>query len=145
MAVIRDGIVISPSVDTIDDATFFDSTTIEPGIYTLIASKTIDSLTASTWSVICLSTEDATGPLCYTQLWMPSSLSGLSVAQQKVFIRSVNNNGTGFGDFTTLVNKDYVASNTLVNKTSYPTELYIQNNRPSAVSGKTIVWIDTSS
>ena len=145
MAVIRDGVVVSPSVDTIDDSTFFDSTTIEPGIYTLIASKTIDDITATTWSVICLATEDATGPLCYTQIWAPASLTGLSVAQQKLFIRSVNNNGTGFGDFTTLVNKDYVANNTLVNKTSYPTELYIQNNRPSAVSGKTIVWIDTSS
>lgn len=145
MAVIRDSIIVAPSVDTIDDATFFDSTTIEPGIYTLIDTKTIDGFTNNLWTIICLATEDATGPLCYTQIWMPASLNGLTQVQQNMYVRSIASGSATFGSFTTMVNKDYLTNNTLVNKTSYPTELYIQSNQPTAVAGKTIVWIDTSS
>ena len=58
-----------------------------------------------------------------------------------MYVRTINSAGTGFGSFTTMVNKQ----NGAVNKTSYPMEIYAQTSQPTAASGKTIVWIDTDS
>ena len=138
MSVIRDDIIISPSVDTTTDAAL-SSPTIEPGIYTLASSKTILGQTSTRWTIICLASNDATSPVCYTQLWIPAQ-NNLTGANQNLYVRTINTAGTGFGDFTAIAN----SGTAINNETSFPTELYIQSSAPTTASGKNIIWIDTS-
>lgn len=144
MAVIREQVIVAPSVDSILDETDMDSVTIEPGIYTVLDSKTIDSLTCNRWTVICLANEDALGPACYAQVWVPNDSSGVTVANQTMYIRTLASGGQAYGNFSTLVNKDYLVNNAVINKSAYPAELYAQTTQPAPVQGKTIIWIDTS-
>lgn len=140
MAVIRDDIIVSPSVDTVSDSEL-SSTTIEPGIYTLNDSKTILGQTSTRWTVICLANNDAASPLCYTQLWIPAE-NNLSGADQKIYIRTIDTAGTGFGTFTAVGSG---VSNAVENESSYPTEIYIQSVAPTTEVGVNKIWIDTSS
>lgn len=139
MAIIRDDVIVSPSVDILTD-TELSSTTLEPGIYTLNASKTIEGQTSSRWTIICIGNNVGSEPVCYTQLWLPAQ-NNISGIDQNIYVRTINTAGTGYGAFT-----KFVSTNTgIVNKTSYPTEIYIQSTAPSVASGKNIIWIDTSS
>ena len=67
------------------------------------------------------------------------------MANQNIYVRTINAAGTGYGNFTTFVNKDYLNTNAAVNKTGNPLEIYAQNSSPTPVAGKNIIWIDTSS
>lgn len=138
MAVIRNDVIVAPSVDILTD-TELASTTLEPGIYTLNASKTIEGQASSRWTVIALSNNVGSAPVCYTQLWLPAQ-NGIFGANQNVYIRTINSAGTGFGAFTKLVN----VNNGVINQTSYPTEIYIQSSQPTATAGKNIIWVDNS-
>lgn len=140
MAVIREDVIVSPSVDTMSDLEL-SSTVIEPGIYTLNASKTILGQTSTRWTVICLANNDALSPECYTQLWIPAQ-SNLSGADQKIYIRTIDSLGTGYGSFTAVGSG---TSNAVENESSYPAELYIQGIAPTTEVGKNKIWIDTSS
>ena len=139
MAVIRNDVIVAPSVDILTD-TELASTTLEPGIYTLNASKTIEGQASSRWTVIAIANNSGSTPLCYTQLWLPAQ-NDLSGANQNIYMRTINASGTGYGSFTKFTN----ANNGVINQTSYPTEIYIQNTQPTTASGKNIIWIDTSS
>ena len=136
MSVIRDGVIVSPGVDSLIDDTIFDTQYIEPGIYTLLSSKTILGETYSEWSVIVLSTNGASNPQCYQQLWLPHTGT---VANQAIFIR--NSTGNSYTGFTKMANID----NSAINKTGLPLEIYAQTTQPAAVQGRNILWIDTSS
>ena len=135
MSVIRDGVIVSPGVDSLIDETTFDAQFIEPGIYTLLSSKTILGETYSEWSVIVLSTNGASNPQCYQQLWLPHTGT---TASQAIFIR--NSTGNTYTEFTKMANID----NSAINKTGLPLEIYAQTTQPTAVSGRNILWIDTS-
>lgn len=154
MAVINSGIIVSPTVEfgnptdpdfggslTLND---LDSTLLEPGFYTIKASKTIDGQTASIWNVTCLGDNTASSPKCYMQIWIPASDTGLTAENQNIYVRTINAAGTGFGSFTTFVNKEYLNTNGAINKTGNQLEIYAQNSQPTATAGKTIIWIDTS-
>ena len=138
MAVIRNDVIVSPSVDTLTDNELA-STTLEPGIYTLATSKTIDGQTSSRWTVIALASNSGSAPVCYTQLWLPAQ-NNISDGDQNIYMRTINTAGTGYGNFTKFTN----TTSGIVNQTSYPTELYIQSAQPTAVQGKNIIWIDNS-
>ena len=138
MAIIRDGTIVSPGVDTMTSSDL-DNPIIEPGIYTLASSKTILGQTSSRWTIICLASNDASNPVCYTQLWIPAQ-NNLTGANQNLYVRTINTAGTGFGEFTAISN----SGTAINNSTSYPTELYIQSSAPTTASGKNIIWIDTS-
>lgn len=135
MAVIRDDVIVAPSVDTIT-LTEADSVTIEPGIYKINEARTINGFVSSSWNVICLSTNSGTNPVCYTQIWVPA----VPAEPITMYIRSRNGPGTGYTGYTTLSNQ----ANSVVNATSYPIELYVQNTAPTTSAGKNIIWIDTS-
>lgn len=137
MAVIRDDVIVSPSVDIIT-LTEANSVTLEPGIYTINESVTINGLTNTRWTVICIGNNVGSAPVCYTQLWMPSAAGETT---NTIYMRTINSAGTGYSNFKTLTNSD----NAVVNQTSYPTEIYVQTTQPTAVAGKNIIWIDTSS
>lgn len=139
MAVIRDNVIVSPSVDTITE-TELNNPVIEPGIYTLNSSKTIEGQTSSRWTVICLANNDATSPTCYTQLWIPAQ-NNLSGTDQKIYIRTINSAGTGYGAFTVVGSE---TTNAVENTSGNPTEICIQSVAPTAESGKNKIWIDTS-
>lgn len=139
MAVIRDDIIVSPSVD-IMSAVDLDSTTLEPGMYVLNASKTILGQTSTRWTVICLSNNDGTSPECYTQLWIPAQ-NNLSGTDQAIYIRTIDTAGTGYGTFTAVGSS---VSNAVENASGNPTEIYIQSVAPTAEAGKNKIWIDTS-
>lgn len=145
MAVISEGVIVSPSVNSTNTTTQFDSVTIEPGIYLVTASKTINSFTSDQWTVICLSDENGYSPKCCSQIWIPAATTGTSIADQRIYIRTITSAGTGYGSFTKMINEEDLTSGTLVNKTNTPTELYIQNSAPATSANKTIIWIDTSS
>ena len=143
MALIKNGAIVSPTVDTLPVADM-ESVTLEPGLYYVTGSKTIDSQTESIWNVTCIGTITASNPVCYMQVWVPASSSGLTQANQNMYVRTINSAGTGYGSFTTFVNKEYLNTNGAINKTGNPLEIYAQNTQPSATAGKTIIWIDTS-
>ena len=145
MAVIREDTIVAPSVNTKNSATTLDSVTVEPGIYIVFASKTINNFTANKWTVICLADELASGPTCSAQIWIPAATGGTTQANQKMYLRTIASGGTGYGAFTTMVNENYFVANAIVNKSNNPAELYIQSTAPSTASGKNIIWIDTSS
>lgn len=136
MAVIRDDVIVAPSVDTITLAEA-DSVTIEPGIYKIDEARTINGFVSSSWNVICLSTNSGSNPVCYTQIWIPA----VPAEPITMYIRSRNGPGTGYTSYTTLSNQ----ASAINNQTSYPTELYVQSSAPTPAAGKNIVWIDTSS
>lgn len=138
MAVIRDDVIVAPGVDILTDAQL-TTTTLEPGIYTLNASKTIEGQTSSRWTVICIGNNVGSAPVCYSQIWLPAQ-SNISGSDQNIYMRTINSAGTGFGNFT-----KFVSANTgVVNQTSYPLEIYAQTSAPTTSSGKNIIWIDTS-
>ena len=143
MAVIRSNVIVSPSADKVTEEQL-NSVILEPGIYVLDSSKTIDGLTSSRWTVIAIANNNAANPHCYTQIWMPAQ-AGMSDANQMMFMRTLNANGNGYTDFTTMVNKQYITNTAAINKASYPMEIYAQNTQPTAAAGKTIIWIDTAS
>lgn len=143
MALISDDTIVSPTVDELSLAGS-DSVKLEPGFYLVNASKTIDGQTASIWNVTCIGDTAARNPKCYMQVWIPASTSGLTVANQNIYVRTINAAGTGYGNFTTFVNKEYLNTNAAVNKTGNPLEIYAQNSSPTPVAGKNIIWIDTS-
>lgn len=140
MAVIRDDVIVAPSIDVLTSESVLNSTTLEPGIYTLNASKTIGSQTSTRWTVIAIAGNVGSAPVCYTQLWLPAQ-NNLSGADQKIYMRTINTAGTGYGSFTEFTN----TASGINNKASYPTEIYIQGTQPTPVQGKNIIWIDTSS
>ena len=137
MSVIRDNVIVAPGVDTVTEAEL-NTTTIEPGIYTLASSKTINGQTSSRWTVICLANNSGSTPVCYTQIWVPSQNGQTGI---RIYIRTINSAGNGYSAFATMTN----STDAVNNKTSYPTEIYIQSTQPTAVAGKNIIWIDTSS
>lgn len=139
MAVIRDNVIVAPSVDTMTELEL-NSTTIEPGIYTLATSKTINGQTSSRWTVICLASNSGSAPVCYSQIWIPAENNTATTAS-RMYVRVLDTAGTGYNGFATMVNDN----DAINNKTSYPTEIYIQNAQPTPVQGKNIIWIDTSS
>ena len=139
MAVIRDEIIVSPAVDIVTDAELANPV-IEPGIYTLNTSKTILGQMSARWTVICLGNNNAKTPTCYSQLWLPAE-NNLADANQNIYMRTINTAGTAFGSFTKFMNN----GNGIINESSLPTELYIQNSQPTPTAGKNIIWIDTSS
>lgn len=144
MAVIKEGQFIAPSVNLVTTANELDQVNLEPGIYTTTESKTIDSVTCNLWTVICLSSPDASTSTCYTQIWIPASGS-ITGANKTMFIRTLASGGSGYSAFTTLINKDYLTANALTNKSPNPAEVYIQTTQPAVASNKTIIWINTSS
>ena len=135
MAVIRNNVIVSPSAGPLTLAEV-DGTTLEPGVYFVNAERTINGFMSSQWTVICAGTDSGTNPICYTQIWIPA----VPAEPLTMYIRSRNGPGTGYTSYTTLSNQ----TDALVNKTSYPTEVYIQATQPTPVVGKNIVWIDTS-
>ena len=135
MAVIRNDVIVAPSVDTIT-LTEVDSVTIEPGIYKIDEARTINGYTSSNWNVICLSTNSGTNPICYTQIWIPA----VPAEPITMYIRSRNGQGTGYTNYTTMSNQ----SSAVTNETSYPAEIYIQTAQPTPAAGKNIIWIDNS-
>lgn len=139
MSVIRDNVIVAPGVDTVTEAEL-NTTTIEPGIYTLAANKTINGQASSRWTVICLANNSGSTPVCYSQIWIPSQ-NNVAQKASRIYVRVINSAGTGYNGFATMVND----SDAVNNKTSYPTEIYIQSTQPTAVAGKNIIWIDTSS
>ena len=138
MAVIRNDVIVAPSVDTLTD-TELASTTLEPGIYTLNASKTIEGQTSTRWTVIAIASNVGSDPVCYTQLWLPAQ-NNISGGDQNIYMRTINTAGTAYGNFTKFTN----TTSGIVNQTSYPTELYIQSAQPTVAQGKNIIWIDNS-
>jgi len=155
MSLINSGVIASPAIEFGDpnDPNFsgtltlstMESVTLEPGFYIIKDSKTIDGQTADIWNVTCLGNNDASNPVCYMQVWIPASSTGLTVANQNIYVRTINSAGTGYGNFTTFVNKDFLTDNAAMNKTGNPLEIYAQNSSPTPVVGKNIIWIDTSS
>ena len=150
MAVIKNDTIVAPTSELINpnDPDYtgtmtlsdLDSVILEPGFYLVKASKTINGQTESIWNVTCIGDNVASNPVCYMQIWVPASSSGLTTANQNIYVRTINSAGTGFGNFTTFISTDTGA----VNKTSYPMEIYAQTTQPTAQVGKTIIWIDTN-
>ena len=143
MALISNDTIVAPTVDSVTSNSM-DSTTLEPGLYLISESRTINGQTASIWNVTCVGNCNASSPTCYMQIWVPASSTGLTEINQNIYVRTINSAGTGFGNFTTFVNKEYFTETAAVNKTSYPMEIYAQTTQPSAQAGKTIIWIDTN-
>ena len=139
MAVIRNSVIVSPSVDTMTSAEL-DSITIEPGTYLLNSSKTIGDTTSSKWAIQCISDNDATSPTCYVQLWTPAE-NGLTDADHIIYVRTLNAAGTAWGNFSSISGG---SNNAVENESSYPTSIYIQSQAPTPVSGTNIIWIDNS-
>ena len=140
MAVIRNQVIVSPSVDTLTEAEL-NSLTIEPGTYLLTASKTIGDITSNRWAVQCLADNNALDPKCYVQLWMPAS-NGLADADHVIYVRTLNSAGTAWGNFSSISGGG--SGNAVENAASLPTSIYIQSQAPTPVAGTNIIWIDNS-
>lgn len=139
MALFKENTLIAPSAD-VRTQQELDSTTIEAGLYYCLNTITISagavSIQADKWSVICISSETKTTLHCYAQLWIPSD----NTSNPTIFIR-YSSGGSTWGGWHVLM------SNMLgvQNGTAGDVRLVISNTQPSAISGVTQVWIDTSS
>lgn len=139
MALFKEDIQVAPSVD-IATLTQLDSTSIESGIYYCTQQKTITAgaitIQSSKWSVICISSESRTSIHCYAQLWIPSE----TTTNPTAFIR-YSASGNTWSDFSALLSNKLGVQNSSADDI----RLVVSNTQPSAISGVTQVWIDTSS
>lgn len=150
MAVTHGSVYVAPSVD-IKTKAELDSISIDSGIYysldeiSIVSALNVsgDAFThkSSKWTVLCMSTQDATKVKCYTQIWIDSSSTPV-----QIFIRTLNANETAYNRFTKLSTADSLRNaEAVINKVgSIPVELYAQSSSPGTKSGVTRIWIDTS-
>lgn len=139
MALFKEDYMVSPSGD-IRLQSDLDNTELESGLYYCVDTVTISaasvSITASLWTVICISSETRTSLHCYTQIWIPADSS---VTNQAAFIRT-SESGSTWSNWSVLLSN----SRGVQNGTAGDVRLVISNTQPAAISGVTQVWIDTS-
>lgn len=148
MAIASSGVFVAPSID-IKTPSELNSIFIPAGMYYCNQSNTIVykdefdsnlSLTSDLWSVVCISKKEANTLKCYAQIWIC-----VACQTNDMFIRTLNTAGTGYTAFSKLVDIAYLKNNAVINTLSTPVELYVQSTSPGVKSGRTRVWIDTSS
>ena len=147
MAVAQGKVIIAPSSDVKTKAQL-DSVNIESGLYycsdsvTLTASNERNanvSVTSDRWTVTCISTEHADSLACLTQIWIDSANP-----QSKMFIRYANAAKSAYTAFDMIITSDYLKTNAVLNTHSEPVQVVVSNTQPTAESGITKLWIDTS-
>lgn len=102
MAVIKETTLISPSSDFRSKAAL-DTVNIESGLYYCNTAVTINSVTSSLWTVICISNYDMRTLHCYTQIWIPSLTGSTNPTKQSMFVRTSASNATTYGNFTEFI------------------------------------------
>lgn len=147
MAVAQGKYIVSPSSD-IKTKAELDSIKIESGLYYCTESVTINAenelgssigVTSSRWTVICISNEQADKLACFTQIWIDSS-----TPRSMMFIRYANSSLNAFTDFSMLVTSDYLRENAVLNTHTEPVHIVVSDTQPTAETGITKIWIDTS-
>ena len=101
---------------------------------------TAKTLSSNLWTVICISSNGASSLKCYTQIWICTACQ-----TNDMFVRTLNTAANGYTTFSKLVDINYLRDNAVINTLSTPVELYVQSSSPGTKSGRTRVWIDTSS
>lgn len=147
MAVAQGKYFVAPSLDVKTKAEL-NSVSLEAGLYYCTESITVsatneqgssESVTSSRWTVTCISTEDASSVKCLTQIWIDSASP-----RDKIFLRYANSDMSEYTDFSMLVTTDYLKNNVVLNTHSEPVHVVVSNSQPSAETGITKIWIDTS-
>lgn len=148
MALAQGGVFVTPSND-IKTKDELNSVKIPSGLYHCTESVTVNyldefgaskTLTSNLWTVICLSNISASILQCYTQIWICTACQ-----TNDMFVRTLKTDGSGYTTFSKLVDIAYLRDNAVINTLSTPVELYVQSSSPGTKSGRTRVWIDTSS
>lgn len=148
MAIAHSGVFVAPSID-VKSKNELNSIKIPAGLYYCKDSCEITyldefdtnlSLKSDFWTVICISDKEAASTKCYTQIWICTACQ-----TNDMFVRTLNTAGTGFTKFSKLVDIAYLKNNAVINTLSTPVELYVQSSSPGTKSGRTRIWIDTSS
>ena len=148
MAIAKDGVFIAPSTD-IKTKNELNAVKIPSGVYHCTEQVSISyldefgtskSLSSNLWTVICISSNTATNLLCYTQIWICTACQ-----TNDMFVRTLNTAANGYTTFSKMVDIAYLRDNAVINTLSTPVELYVQSTSPGVKSGRTRVWIDTSS
>lgn len=149
MAVARGQVIIAPSTDvrTKDE---LNNIQIESGLFYCTESVTVQAIsetgsldvshTDTKWAVTCISTETQNNVHCLMQLWIPCS-----GRPEYTFIRTSTLDSEEYSDFSVLATADYLKTHAITTNQSTPTKLMIQETQPAIESGKTIIWVDTSS
>lgn len=147
MAVAQGTKFVAPSVDSKTVAQL-NSTQVEAGLFHCSESVTISALdmfdnevsvTSNRWTVICISDENAITPKCYTQIWIDSNS-----VQSVMFIRYLTKDATAFTTFSMIATTEYLREKTVLNTHNEPVHVVVSNTQPTAESGITKIWIDTS-
>lgn len=130
MAVIKQRTLISPSVDYRSKSDL-DKIDVEAGLYVCDTALTINSVTSSLWTVICLSTSDMGELHCYTQIWIPTTNGSTNLSKQSMFVRSSAYDATTYSGFT-----EFVSAASSV-------DITVSSSQP-ATSGtnQTKIWIE---
>lgn len=129
MAIIKRTTLISPSADTrtLSELNVID---IESGVYYCNEGCTINGVTSSLWTVVCISNNDMQNLHCYTQIWIPSTTGSTSRASQVMFVRTSSTESTGYSSFSSTV----VAGSNV--------KLEVSSSQPTlSENGETKLWI----
>lgn len=102
MAVAKNNILIAPSTDkrTLEQ---LDSVGIESGFYYVKEFRTINSVTANIWTVICISSEVKNSLHCFTQIWIPGTTGSDNLTSNRVFVRTSAEDSSSYTPFTTVL------------------------------------------
>lgn len=147
MAIANKGAIISPSND-IKTKEELNSIRIPSGLYyctedcTIVYTKADGknySLQSDLWAVTCLSDKNLNNLKCYMQIWVC-----VACQTNDMFIRTLTKDGLGFTDFSKVVNTEMLREQAVVNTHSEPVHVVVSNTQPTAESGITKIWIDTS-
>lgn len=129
MAVVKKRTLISPSVDSRAKSDL-DVVGLEAGLYVCDTALTINSVTSSLWTVICLSNSDMGELHCYSQIWIPSVNGSSNLSKQSMFIRTSAYGSNTYSNFT-----EFVSASSSV-------DITVSSSQPAlSGSNQTKLWI----
>lgn len=147
MALAKEGVMIAPSTDGKTQAEL-NSVKLQSGMYNCMDQVEISytdefgksqKLSSNLWTVFCISSNNLSNLLCYTQIWVCTACQ-----TNDIFVRTLKTDATGYTEFSKLVDMQYLKDNIVINTHTEPVHVVVSNTQPTAEAGITKLWIDTS-